>query len=128
MFQLAAQVGRFNGTIYFWRKKIWVLIHGRVQCYVTEIVFCLLLRDSSKWARTSSFTGFRDKTQWRTTVGWTPLDKWSARRRDLSLTTHNTHNKQTSMTSVGLEPTIPAGERAQTYALDRASTGTGLQE
>ena len=27
------------------------------------------------------------------------------------------------MPSVGLEPTILAGERAQTYALDRAATG-----
>ena len=30
-------------------------------------------------------------TQGRTTAGRTPLDKWSARRRDLHLTTHNTH-------------------------------------
>jgi len=29
-----------------------------------------------------------------TTVGRTPLDEWSARRRDLYLTTHNTHNRQ----------------------------------
>ena len=29
------------------------------------------------------------------------------------------------MPSVGFEPTISAGERPQTYALDRAATGTG---
>jgi len=29
------------------------------------------------------------------------------------------------MTPVGFEPTITAGERPQTYALDRAATGTG---
>ena len=73
----------------------------------------------------SSFLRFLDHTQRRTTVGRTPLDKWSARRRDLYLTTHNTHNRQTSMPPVGLEPTISAGERPQTYALDRAATGTG---
>jgi len=28
------------------------------------------------------------------------------------------------MPSVGFEPSIPAGERPQTYALDRAATGT----
>jgi hypothetical protein len=33
----------------------------------------------------------------QTTLGRTPLDKWSARRRDLYLTKHNTHNKQISM-------------------------------
>jgi len=32
-----------------------------------------------------------DRTQRRTAVGMTPLDEWSARRRDLYLTTHNTH-------------------------------------
>jgi hypothetical protein len=29
------------------------------------------------------------------------------------------------MPPVGFEPTISAGERQQTYALDRAATGTG---
>jgi hypothetical protein len=41
--------------------------------------------------------GFLDHTQWHTTVSRTPLDKWSARHRDLYLTTHNTNNRQTSM-------------------------------
>jgi len=36
----------------------------------------------------SSFLRFLDHTQRRTTVGRTPLDVWSARRRDLYLTTH----------------------------------------
>ena len=30
------------------------------------------------------------------------------------------------MPPVGFEPTISAGEGPQTYALDRAATGTGL--
>jgi len=72
----------------------------------------------------SSFLRFLDHTQRRTTVGRTSLDEWSARRRDLYLTTHDTHNKQTSMPPVGFEPTISAGERPQTHALDRAATGT----
>jgi len=73
----------------------------------------------------SSFLRFLDYTQRRTTVGRTTLDEWSALRRDLYLTTHNTHNRQTSMPSVGFEPMISAGERPQTYALDSAATGTG---
>jgi len=56
------------------------------------------------------------------TPGRTPLDEWSARRWDLYLTTHNTHKRQTSMPPAGFEPTIPASERLQTYALDRATT------
>ena len=31
-----------------------------------------------------------------------------------------------SMPWVGFEPTISAGERPQTYALDRVATGTGI--
>jgi hypothetical protein len=42
----------------------------------------------------SSFMRFLDYTQRRATGGRTPLDEWSARRRDLYLTTHNTHNRQ----------------------------------
>jgi len=73
----------------------------------------------------SSFLRFLDRTQRRTRVGRNPLDEWSARRRDFYLTTHNTHKRQTSMPPVGFEPTISAGERPQTYSLDRAATGTG---
>jgi hypothetical protein len=61
----------------------------------------------------------------RATFGRIPLDEWSARRRDLYLTTHNTHNRQTSMLLVGFEPTISAGEQPKTYVLDRAATGIG---
>jgi len=82
----------------------------------------LLWRCDPTWVMASSFLRFLDHTQRRPTVGRTPLDEWSARRRDLYLTTHNTHNKQTSMPPVGFEPTISAGERPQTYALDRAVT------
>jgi len=52
-----------------------------------------------------------------TTVGGTPLNEWSAHRRDLYLTSQNTPNRQTSMPSVRFEPTISAGERPQTHAL-----------
>jgi hypothetical protein len=43
-----------------------------------------------------------DHTLFRhTTLGRTPLDEGPAQRRDLYLTTHNTHNRQTSMPLVG---------------------------
>ena len=44
-------------------------------------------------ALASSFSGFLDQTQRRATIGRTTLEDWSVRRRDLYLTTHNTHNK-----------------------------------
>jgi len=59
-----------------------------------------------------------DHTQRHTTVCRTPLDERSARRRDLYLTTHDTHNRQISMPPVGFEPTISAGEQpAAAYLL-----------
>ena len=57
------------------------------------------------------------------TLGKTPLDEWSARRRDLYLITHSTHKRETSMYPAGFEPTTPASERPQTDALDHAATG-----
>ena len=45
-----------------------------------------------------------------------PLEKWSTGRRDLYLTRHNIHKRQTSMPSVGFEPAIPS---------KRAATGNG---
>jgi len=37
----------------------------------------------------------------------------------------NTHNRLASMPPAGFEPTIPAGERPQAHALDRAATEIG---
>ena len=51
-----------------------------------------------------------------TTLGRTPLEEWSARRRDLYLTTHNTHKKHAYMVPAGFEPVIPASEWPQTHA------------
>jgi hypothetical protein len=77
---------------------------------VVDIFFISFGATAPQWARASSFTRFLDHTQRRSTVGRTPLDEWSARRRDLYLSTHNTYNRQTSMPAVGFEPTISAGE------------------
>ena len=101
----------FSPNFEFWITKKWP--------------FFPVWRCGPTRAMASSLTRFLDHTQRRTTVGRTPLDEWSARRRDLYLKTHNIHNRQTSMHPVGLEPTISARERPQTYALDRAATGTG---
>jgi hypothetical protein len=53
-----------------------------------------------------------------TPLSRTPLDEWSARRRDLYPITYNTHKRQTSRASAGFEPAISAGERPQGSASD----------
>jgi hypothetical protein len=72
------------------------------------------------------FRGFTITLCRDTTLGRIPLDEWSARRRDLYLTTHNTHKRQTYMPPAGFEPAIPAGERPQTHALDGTAIAIGL--
>ena len=69
---------------------------------------------------------FLDHTRRRSTVGRTPLDERSARRRDLYLITRDTHNRQISMPPVGFEPTISAIERpgrSPALRADRSSRG-----
>ena len=98
-----------------------VCIYIYIYIYIWPIFWpCVPMR-----ARASSFTRFLDHTQRRTTFGRTPLDEWSVRHRELYVKTHNTHKRQTSMTTAEFEPTISAGERSQTHALDRAATGIG---
>jgi hypothetical protein len=66
-----------------------------------------------------------DMTIRHITIGKTSLDEWSAIRRYLNLTTHNTHKTQTSMLLAGFEPANPTTERVQTHVLDRAVTVLG---
>ena len=90
-----AVLNKLGHIFFYWRyNPLWV---------------CSL--QPSSGATASSRTRFLDHTQRHATVGRTPLDEWSVRRRDLYLTTHNTHNRQISMPQVGFEPTIAAGER-----------------
>jgi len=62
-------------------------------------------------AMASSFMRFLDHTQRRTTVGRAPLDEWSARRRDLYLTTHNSE-QQTDIHAPGGIRTHDLSKRA----------------
>jgi hypothetical protein len=50
----------------------------------------------------------------------------SDRDTTLYVTTHNTHNRKTSMPSTGFETAVRGSERPQTHALDRAASAIGL--
>ena len=43
-----------------------------------------------------------------------------------TLTTHNTHNRETFMHQAGFEPAIPTFDRSQTHALEGADTGISV--
>jgi hypothetical protein len=59
----------------------------------TDATFSFFWRNSPQLARASSIMRFLIHTHRCTTVSRTLLDEWSARRKDLYLTTHNTHNR-----------------------------------
>ena len=118
---------------FYFHLKVKIWSNLRKSSFISTVwlfVFGATVPPPSEPQWPSSFTRFLDYAQPRTTIGRTPLDEWSARRRDLYPTTHNSHNKH-SCPPVVFEPTISAGERPQTYALDRlrplgptAATGT----
>jgi hypothetical protein len=99
-------------------------INDRKQISLIRL-FRFVVLPSSTYLFTVGCGGFlfsRDHTQTHT-VGRSPLNDGSARRRDLYLTTQTLYKRWTSMPPVGFEPTIPASARPQTYALDHAATG-----
>jgi hypothetical protein len=109
-----------------WQKiLLWISGSAGQEYMLIICLFVCLRRDHPQWAKASSFKRFLDHTQRRTTVGRTPLDEWSARRRDLYQTTHNTQQQTNIHAPVGLEPTTSAGERSQAYVSDRVSNGNG---
>jgi hypothetical protein len=59
-----------------------------------------------------------DHTQYHIAVGRTPLYEGSALLRKPYLSIHNTHTRQTPMTSAEFEPATPASERPHDQVLD----------
>jgi len=108
---------QWNKTMFLMYYWLHVSVFKTVIKPIAMFVCLFLARQPPQWARASSFTGFLNHTQRRIAVGRTPLDEWSARHRDLYLKIHTLHSQQTCIHApVGFEPTIPAGERPQTYA------------
>jgi len=89
-----------NNKLFYTVASFWSFCKNPFQCYSLYNIFCGAATQRGSWPPHS--WNFLDHTQRRTTVGRTPLDEWSARRRDLYLTTHNTHNRQISMPPGGI--------------------------
>ena len=114
------------------------IVARKIRCYASgaSITKMTLLYRQSRLYRlfcgATDLTGPRPPHGWgfeiahsHTASGRTPLCEWSARRRDLFLTTHNIHKRQTSMSLARFEPAVPLSKLPQTDALDSASTGIG---
>jgi hypothetical protein len=85
---------------------------------------CFLWLCSRARAMASSSTRFLNHIQRRATVGRTPLDEWSTRRRDLYLTTHITDKHPCPG---GIRTHDRSRGAAVDYALDREAIETGLR-
>jgi hypothetical protein len=72
------------------------------QCFhfIITIIIILLAFTTHLRVLASSFLRFRNYTQWHNRVGRTPLDEWSARRRDLYLS-NTQHSQQTNIHALG---------------------------
>jgi hypothetical protein len=100
--------------------------HNSIPLGYFLIFFIFLNGSTAAWSQDRlSFRGFTFTLFRHTTLGRITLYEGPAPRRDLYLTTHNNHNRQTSMPPSGFEPTILVTERPQTHALDRTATGIG---
>jgi len=64
----------------------------------------------------NTFNNTHTHTRTHTTINRIPLDEGSARCRYLCLTTHNSHNRQTSLFPAGFELAIPASKRQRSHA------------
>jgi hypothetical protein len=105
--------------LYRWRHQsgiFWII--SRVLWCRSWSLSILVFMQQPYLARISSLLRVHDHTR-HTTFDRTPPDEWSARKRDLCFTTHNTDKRQIYMTPPGLEPAIPETQRSQTHALDR---------
>ena len=116
-----------NGRVFFLWVLMFLFVFPRNKCawtwgpsWLKRFTWFLSVALRPHVASASSFLRFTNHNG--TPVGRSPLDECSARRRDLYLTAHNTHNRQTSMPPVGFRPIISAGERPHSYALYRAAT------
>ena len=102
-------------------KRSWIGQGSYIEFYSTEWNAPVLFTIAQQLLAAQGLLSIEDSLSQsfrHTTVSRTPLDEWSAQRRYLYLTTHNTHNRQTSMPPAGFEPAISAGELPQTNTLE----------
>jgi hypothetical protein len=109
-----------------WHMNDDIFIKFCLECYIFRLTHKLSSNRNKKnthtsfqWVKASSVPRFHDHTLRHNTLGGTPLDEWSTRRKHLYLTTHNIHTRH-PCPPARFEPIVPAGERPQTHALDRA--------
>jgi hypothetical protein len=93
-----------------------------VNLAIDSVIFFSLWRFDPIRGQGLPFWGFMITLK-RTTDCRTPLDEWSARRRDLYLTIHNTHNGHTSTPPGGIGTRNPSKRATADPRLKPRGTG-----
>jgi hypothetical protein len=103
-------------------------VHSYLSCLVCPLLpfLCRFGRLSFRLITVSeTHTHTHTHTYTHTPLCRTPLDRWSARRKDLYPTTRNNGKKQAAMPPVGLEPAVLEIARPQTHAFGRTTNEIG---
>ena len=85
------------------------------------LMYFFLWRNALQWARASSLSGLHDDTQTHDTRLDSSGRVISPTQRDLYLTKHNTHNRQTSMPTSMPTAAFPASKQLQSHSSNRAT-------
>ena len=98
-----------NSLIITSTLVVWIYIYIYINLYIK-----FLIPGQPSMPGPSHYPGF-PITFRHTTLSRTPPDEWTARPRDLYLTTQNTQNRQTSMPPDDFKSAIPASQLPQTH-------------
>ena len=131
---LSLSYGRKEDCLVFWQGLIYgtnitliLPIPFFLTLYSLYLVFISVDGHCCAWSHSVTPTPTHAHTHTHArTLGRTPLDKGPARRRELYLTKHNIHKRQTLILPVGFEPAIPVSEQLRTHSLDRAAVGIDI--
>ena len=89
-------ITHFKCRRFLWRKLFYTVTGFPLEFNVTQVPYSTSRnqwRCGPRQTTASWILRFLDHKQQRITLGRTPLDVWSARRRHLYLTTHNTSDQ-----------------------------------
>jgi hypothetical protein len=115
--------GIFIGNISSWRWDQYIFLSSGTNYPMTSYdVFFLHGATAPSRPGSPHYRGFAIMFK-HPTLSRTPLDEWSAQRRDLYLTTHNTHKTRTPMPLMWFKTAIPASEWPQIHTIDCVAIG-----
>jgi hypothetical protein len=104
--------------LHFWRKHVLLALLVAISWSSHNVVSRATVANKPEPPHRVFTITFR-----HITLGRAPLDEWSARRRDLHLTTHNNHKRRTSVPLARLKHPHPSKREAADQRLRPRGNG-----